>query len=373
MEREEILAELNTKLAGIKHIIHASTTDLKEQGARFKEVSGVLMILDAAAEADIKASFMRSFRTMFRDQPITQPVNVDEAADLLNAKHTLTGVCANHHSGFVNQMPQSGSPVVWNATIFQRNPFLAENIDIVAQIPNFVEVAHPLLKTEGKRMKLSSDTGKVKRGKNYTPVHVDLYSGGKNTVDRVQCILAVEGNVRLFYVPGTHRPDVVELLGQLGLVFSAKGFDAKKIPDDIMQVLNKHAVAAPTCAATFFAEGVIHFEGPCEEEAGRFLSFPDIRNATDLRVRLYIGVETLAESEEINKVVAAAAVAGLTPSCFRKGNIQVVNKKSTRFKDCNLKASVFEDDGEQLKWAVADPDDVLSELPPAKRRLLALE
>ncbi len=189
----------------------------------------------------------------------------------------------------------------------------------------------PLKEAEENRLNVSEDGLKILEKKTYEPtgIHYDgqLSTNGARQARRVQIIYTNDkGPVRLFVVPGSHRPDVQQLITDITGVSKmgkAKGFEPhatvmEKNPR-LKEMLYKYGVSIPATGLIMFVANIWHYEAKEKEQKitsfeDSGLVFVDTDHITDIKsytkkssvFRIYCGVVTVKPGPLIKDLIIFA-------------------------------------------------------------------
>lgn len=248
-------------------------------------------------------------------------------------KHPLTAPNTVHTRNSLNAM---NNILLWNHLI-SSNPSLAPENWFARPMQN--------------RIQVSEDSVKILNRKQYGPtqMHYDGQLGKTEGKDarRIQIVYTADkGPIKLFCVPGTHKPEILDLIrkltktkGQPGFISLQKEF--KKLPN-LRNLLYKYGVSLPKSGLLMFRANVWHFEGSgIPMQNGIIVNrHNDIKKLKPLTkqtevFRIYCGVVSVAPRLIHDLIVLAyLRVSGWSMDVYSPENRNhelFVNQKSTQF------------------------------------------
>lgn len=198
-----------------------------------------------------------------------------------------------------------------------------------------------------------------------TAPHIDIYGA---ELKRQQMIINADtGPTKLFFVPGSHRSEVKELISKIlrkPSMYDSNGFISIN-DSELLSVLKKFAVAASPYSFVTWNSGIVHFEGRAAADKTYrgvypFEDFTDTPNCE--RLRFIVGTQCPMELDRKALIkLALLAEQGLIPGPYVR-NSSIVHKncvhlKSTQWKK---KRQLTEEEKKVMNAAVQNIDIVFT-------------
>lgn len=304
-----------------------------------------------------KQNFVDAFKEMFKyDIPTYEQLVKIDRNDIssINQFRSPKFGAGNASFAYLNkqytELDKTPTSVIGGEKVY----FALNTVHSKVNLPLLLENTHTtavLLALTHRDGMISWDSAKYANNPKPTPVgmtkqeltkfHFDKYSKGDSS--RVQAILVSEQDVKLGYVPYTHRPDVQRLIAKaLGKpnLYNLNGFIGCDVPV-LTKVLEKHLIAPDTNSLVIWTETVIHAEasfgkpnsfGYCE-----FVSRKDQPNTDRFRFVVGSHIPSQLSTEDLTKL-AHHCEKGLIPDFYFSHNAgtkvwdNIKNGKSTQYK-----------------------------------------